>query len=533
MDPPLPGSWQPTPKQEQTKQHPKQEQTKQHPKQEQTKQHPQPVVPESSAAASRREDADSDGLRSVLADVILSLQDLKVEVSTLKSEWVPRVTALEALTMDAPTPHDSHRDRGRGKEPQDRRRDDSPLRRRSRDKRASSRYDKARGPSRGRRRRDDSESPRGRRRHDDSESPRRRRRDRDDEDDYGSHRDRRPRLRTDSLPTVRYGEDVTMWLLDMDYIIQKHGEEIVCPEIFSHCFQSGDAIKLWFMSLDPGIREHYTTGSGCWKRFRGAMERRFTADIAMRQLAAEDRSRLPSETYAEFAIKKLALIKTSFAHLAEAAMIAMVKRKLDLAAAQFCREETTVDAFVSELIAYDNLRALHTGRRLPPRSTQQTYSQPYSPAEVRDSGPSRYQQAPYGQPSNNAPAPSGTPAYVDPRSPTVQLRKDPATGRDTLSYLDRSGKTVFIQRPCGHCEAAGKRNAWHFDFACANKPQGLRRARTYAAATDLPGTFESPSGLPTSYTFSNHAVDPDPDREENPFSIDDVEDESGNGEWGQ
>jgi hypothetical protein len=228
-------------------------------------------------------------------------------------------------------------------------------------------------------------------------------------------------------------------------------------------------------------------------------------------------------------------------------MIAMVKRKLDLDAAQFCREETTVDAFVSELIAYDNLRAMHTGKRQSQaaRSTQRTYGQPatygqpttygqsqmYNQSYPSADGPSRYSQTPYGQPSSNSLAPSGTP-YVDPRSSTVQMRKDPATNRDTLSYLDRSGKAVFIQRPCGHCEAAGKRNAWHFDFACTNKPQGLRRARTYAAATDLPGTFESPSGLPTSYTFSNHAVDPDPDREENPFSIDDCE-ESGNGEWGQ
>jgi hypothetical protein len=95
--------------------------------------------------------------------------------------------------------------------------------------------------------------------------------------------------------------------------------------------------------------------------------------------------------------------------------------------------------------------------------------------------------------------------------------------------LDRNSKTVLIQRPCGHCESAGIKNAWHFDFACTSKPAGLRRARTYAI-DDLPGTFESPSGLPTSYTFNNHAVEPD--REENPFSIEDYE-ESGNGEWGQ
>jgi hypothetical protein len=131
---------------------------------------------------------------------------------------------------------------------------------------------------------------------------------------------------------------------------------------------------------------------------------------------------------------------------------------------------------------------------------------------------------------------TGGATFVDPRLPTVQLRKHPQTGVDTLSYLDRFGKAAFIQRPCGHCATAGKPNTWHFEFSCPNKPAAPKRARTYAGVTHegvtaLPGTFESPSGLPTSYTFSGQVVDPDP--EENPFSIDDAEAESGNGEWGQ
>jgi hypothetical protein len=342
----------------------------------------------------------------------------------------------------------------------------------------------------------------------------------------------------------------------MDHIALKYGEEIVCPEIFSHCFQVGDAIKMWYMGLDPDLREYYTTGPGYWKRFRGAMERRFTADISMRQLAAEDRSRLPGETYAEFAIKKITLIRTSFAHLKEGAIIAMVKCKFDFEAAQFCREKETVETFVSELIDYDNLRAMQPGRRQPqgacsaqraysqlPTNGQsqaygqpqmyglpQPYSQPYAPAEARDPGPSWRQQAPW-QPSNSPSAQSGPASFIDPRVQTVQTRKHPQTGVDTLSYLDCFGKAVFIQRPCGHCAAVGKPTAWHFEFSCQNKPTVPKRARTYAMTDlELPGTFESPSGLPTSYTFSGQAVDPDP--EENPFSIDDC-DESGNREWGQ
>jgi hypothetical protein len=333
MDPgSLPGSWNPTPKQEQTKMHPKQ--------------HRQPTVTESTADTSSHEEADPDLIKALFEQMTLSLKkdiktEIKSEMSTLRSELVPRVAALEARTTDTSTGH-RHRDPDKGESSRSRRH--SPLRRQSRDEHASSRYDKRgrtedetehrsrrdkRNFSRQRRRsRDDSESPRGRRRRDDSESPRRRRYDRDEDDDYSSYKDRRPRFRTDSLQPVRYGDDVATWLVEMDHIVLKHGEETVCPEIFGHCFQSGDAIKLWYMGLEPDLREHYTTGSGCWKRFRGVMERRFTADVALRQLAAEDRSRLPGETYAEFAIKKVAAIRTSFAHLEEGAMIAMVKRKL-------------------------------------------------------------------------------------------------------------------------------------------------------------------------------------------------------------
>jgi hypothetical protein len=437
----------------------------------------------------------------------MGIVDDKVTKLTPRIDAIEDKLARDDLSGDE-SDHRSNRGRSKGK---------SRQRRRSRSE--SSSRDRRRGRNRSRHRRDRSY---------------------DGDDTY---KDRRPRFRTDSLTAVRYGDDVATWLVEMDHIVLKHGEEVVCPEIFGHCFQSGDAIKLWFMGLDPDIREHYTSGSGCWKRFRSVMERRFTADVATRQLAAEDRSRLTSETYAEFAIKKLALIKTSFAHLEEAAMIAMVKRKLDFEAAQFCREKSSVEGFVSELIEYDSLRAMQTARYPPQKPSQRAYGQPYVYGQPTPATPTYTPSArDYGQPRRQAsqyqPQPASAPpaatvnnsAYADPRLPTVQPRKHPQTGIDTLSYLDRAGKTVFIQRPCGHCESAGVKNAWHFDFACSTKPPGLRRARTYAIS-DLPGTFESPSGLPTSYTFSGHAIDPDP--EENPFSLDDVYGESGNVEGDQ
>jgi hypothetical protein len=128
--------------------------------------------------------------------------------------------------------------------------------------------------------------------------------------------------------------------------------------------------------------------------------------------------------------------------------------------------------------------------------------------------------------------PPANQSYTDPRLPTVQARRHPQIGVDTLSYLDRSGKTVFIQRPCQHCDAAGKKNAWHFDFSCADKPVATRRARTYAGETELPGTFDSPSGYLTLYTFNGFGDSYvyDPQIEDNPFSMDDI---TRNGGWNQ
>jgi hypothetical protein len=376
----------------------------------------------------------------------------------------------------------------------------------------------------------------------------------DDRDSYHSRDwNGKPRFRPDSLPKVKYGDDVSVWIAEMDHAVLQHGEEIVCPEIFANCFTSGDAIKLWYMGMPSEFRTMITTKVDCWDRFKSVMQKRFTVDIGVRQMAAEDRSRMPSESYADFAIQKVFLIQRAFEHLAPSAVIAMVKRKLDWEAAAFCREMDSIDDFVSELIQFDNLRAMKTysnaqrqSRQWSPR-TGQGYRD--SPSAFAPTNPSGYQPrfndyaaGPPGQAVGPPPvqrfqaAPnsnqtSTSQGYTDPRLPTVQARKHPQTGVDTLSYLDRSGRTVFIQRPCQHCETAGKKNAWHFDFSCADKPAVTRRARTYAGDAELPGTFDSPTGHPTSYTYNGygdsymyHQI------EENPFSMDDL---SGNGPWDQ
>jgi hypothetical protein len=400
----------------------------------------------------------------------------------------------------------------------------------------------------------------------------------DDRDGYHSRDwNGKPRFRPDSLPKVKYGDDVSVWIAEMDHAVLQHGEEIVCPEIFANCFTSGDAIKLWYMGMPSEFRTMLTTKVGCWDRFKSVMQKRFTVDIGVRQMAAEDRFRMPGESYADFAIQKVFLIQRAFEHLAPSAVIAMVKRKLDWEAAAFCREMDSIDDFVSELIQFDNLRAMKTysnaqrqSRQWSPRTGQGYRDSPSAFAPTNPSGyqprfndymagapgqtmgpppiqrfqtapNQRFQTAPNQNLNMNSSIQNTGPVnqgYTDPRLPTVQARKHPQTGVDTLSYLDRSGRTVFIQRPCQHCEVAGKKNAWHFDFSCADKPLTVRRARTYAGEAELPlpGTFDSPSGHQTSYTFNGlgngYAGADDPNIEDNPFYTDDVW-QSGNAEWDQ
>jgi hypothetical protein len=111
------------------------------------------------------------------------------------------------------------------------------------------------------------------------------------------YRVRRPRFRPDSLPQVRYGDDITMWLAEMDNVVLQQGEEIVCPEIMANCFESGDAIKVWYLGLDSLVKTFITTEPGCWGLFKKLMKKRFAVNVGLRQRAAGCRPHEPEQRY--------------------------------------------------------------------------------------------------------------------------------------------------------------------------------------------------------------------------------------------
>jgi hypothetical protein len=245
-----------------------------------------------------------------------------------------------------------------------------------------------------------------------------------------------PRHRRHPRYLARWLRSHQKGITEMDRAVVHHGEEIVCPKNFANCFTSGDAIKLWYMDMPSEFRTMITTKIGCWDRFKSVMEKCFTMDIGIRQMSAEDRCRVPGESYADFGIQKVSLIRRAFAHLAPSAVIAMVKRKLNWEAAAFCRERNNIDNFVSELIEFDNLMAMKTYSRSQRHSqsnqmmnptygasayalpSQSSYEQPevrfgdYSSGQpIQSMGPSAVQSSP-ATPNQIV---NGNQEYADPR----------------------------------------------------------------------------------------------------------------------
>jgi hypothetical protein len=177
----------------------------------------------------------------------------------------------------------------------------------------------------------------------------------------------------------------------MDHIILEHNEEIVCPEIFAHCFQSGDPIQLWYMDNDSLWKSVVTTKPGCLGGFKAFFEQRFSVDVGLRQIEPEDRIRYPHKSYANFAIEKIYLIRPAFEHLAPSTIIAMIKRKLDGDAILFCHERKDVNEFITELMEFDNLRAMQATRQ-PARE--------HSAAKLNHTSPSQRHRAATGSRSN-------------------------------------------------------------------------------------------------------------------------------------
>ena len=135
-------------------------------------------------------------------------------------------------------------------------------------------------------------------------------------------------------------------------------------------------MKLWYSIL--GRRNHawMTKEDGCWFNFQEKMREAWAKPIAVSQREAEDRQKLPNETFLVYYFQKLAMLMRAFPESHEATHISRIRAKFnDAQADRYIREKHNLKAFASEIRQYDDHLKLHPSMTKPPiRMPQNSYS---------------------------------------------------------------------------------------------------------------------------------------------------------------
>ncbi|KAL0630472.1 hypothetical protein Q9L58_010682, partial [Maublancomyces gigas] len=372
------------------------------------------------------------------------------------------------------------------------------------------------------------------------------------------------RFHVKSLPTFRYGEDIDVWITEMDQLIRIWSEKVVCPHIFANCFIQGDIVRNWYAGLGTVWQQAITEDEGCWKRFSAALRSKWSISEGVRQTKADERKKNPNETYTEYIMNKIQLLRFAYPDASESSLIQKARRGLDRDADRYCREYSSIERFYDEIVRYDEGEARNEFRNAS-GPAQSFFGPAPNPRINRNAGQfreSNYNRDPYpnrhneGYPRDRTPLqPQGprpqqtnrSPAIgqgsgrrdADDRKSTIMDRMNSETRRLTRSFLDRKGIVRFLERPCDKCstETAPKH---HFRFECPKD----NKSSTYSADLQMDvGTSSitaSPyTSAPTSYTFSSNAstyvpvVSTSTQQYDNGFETEDEEYDSENGERSQ
>lgn len=360
------------------------------------------------------------------------------------------------------------------------------------------------------------------------------------------------RFNVKSLPTFKYGDDVDLWMTEMDHLVRLWGEKVVCPHIFANCFVQGDIVRNWYTGLGTIWQQAITEDEGCWKRFSAAVRSKWSISEGIRQTKADDRRKNPNETYTEYGMNKIQMLRFAYQDASESSLIQKARRGLDRDADRYCREYSSIDRFYDELVRYDEGEARNDTRSSYSFSksnrSQSQYKDSISPREqysnrqyenpFKDKGFTNQQTLTRPQqPSRTNMLGQGTGRRdADDRKATVMDRMNPETRKMTRSFLDRKGVTRFLERPCDKCSTeASPKN--HFRFECPNDTKSSTFLSSTQDTSENLKILTSPYTLaPTSYTFSSNASAYVPIINypfDNGFDSDDEEYNSENEERGQ
>jgi len=321
------------------------------------------------------------------------------------------------------------------------------------------------------------------------------------------------RFRAEMLPKFHFGDNLDAWLIELDHAVRLWGEQVVCPHILSYCFVENDVIRVWYLGLESFSQTHLSTGTDCWSRFKTAMQTKWGTPIGVKQNRADERRKLPGETFTEYAIHKIEMCRQAYPDASQPSIIEKVRTKLDADADRYCRECNNIEAFIEELVRFDGTVKRAGGTR-PMERVYRRQDTPIPPAHFGQTAATRPPQGPNpsqniaGQGNRINPPPQRPTEQRDPRISSIQDRLNPETARYTRSFVDRNGRTVFLQRACEKCLERGQ-TSWHFRFECPHTPQ-LGRSAFISHRNDdddglsPPGTSYTPyTSQPTSYKFQN------------------------------
>lgn len=171
------------------------------------------------------------------------------------------------------------------------------------------------------------------------------------QEDGRYHRD--PEFHPELMPKFGYGSDLHLWIAEMEAIIELWGEQVVCPHIPTNCFLEGDTVKLWYINQHPWTRESLSKGPECWSRFKSAMSLRWVKPLRARRDDADNRHKMPDETYTQYCVAKRNLCAAAYLDAMGENLITKIREGFDPHADRFCRELYSLDSFLDELIDYN------------------------------------------------------------------------------------------------------------------------------------------------------------------------------------
>ncbi|KAA8896548.1 hypothetical protein FN846DRAFT_893270 [Sphaerosporella brunnea] len=321
----------------------------------------------------------------------------------------------------------------------------------------------------------------------------------------------KPRFNPSDLPSILFGDDLEEWISQIDHIVTSFGELAVCPHILHRCFAVGDPMRDWYLTKPSEVHLFVTTGEGCWDRFKTLLRARFKPDLGVMQFEADSYRKPHGDSWAAFGIRKYRLLKRAYEGSEEANIILKMKAVMDTEVVRFCKEKSSIDGFISELMDYDRTSPAVTrspGRIFSPES----FVPAAAPMQYEPKATGRFLGNQFGNPETgpSASRPSKDKGKAidrtgQDRKSTIQNRLNPENGRMVRSYLNYQGKPVFIKHACSVCEKNGKPNQMHFSFECNYNT----KPRTHIGDVEDPGDklevqlYRSESGNLTSYNFQH------------------------------